>query len=382
MKKIIFLFLTALVIVSCLSDKKATVKVSVSDAPDSTQIIVSKLAINQVVNLDTLYIINHTFTYSTECAEGSPDFYYFFNNERRLFSLVLQSGDRIKVKTDLKGEDVVIDGSEESVKFQEVERQFLETYGKFSSLSDLYVAAEKDKNDKLQKEYRREMGGLYVKQKQYAIKYIFSNPKSITVIPVVYQKFSPELILFAESNDVFLLERTYDSLKVAYPHSPYTVALADEIQQRKSIISLNQKISSVKESNYPDISLYDNNAQIRSLSDLDGKVILLSFWTITEDAQKLFNAELKSIYDKYHSRGFEIFQVSVDADKTAWARQVKDQGLKWISVSDPGNMSQTLNLYNVSKLPALFIIDRQGNIHAKDVVDIDKIEKIVSGLVR
>lgn len=382
MKKIIFFFLTAALLVSCTNDKKAVVKVSLTDAPDSTQIIVSKLLINQIINLDTLYVINHSFSYTAQCAEGAPDFYYFFNDNNKIFSLVLQAGDKIKVSSDLKGENVEITGSEESVKFQEVEKQFVKAYGEFTRISDEYVTAGESKNVERQKECRKEMGGMYVKQKQYAVKYIYSNPKSITVIPLIFQRFTPDLFVFADNNDVFLFERAYDSLKVVYPHSPYTLALADEIQGRRSVMALSEKLNSVTESDYPDISLYDDSATVRSLSDYAGKVIVLSFWTITQDAQKLFNAELKGIYDKYHKKGMEVYQVSVDTDKTAWARQVKDQELQWVSVCDPGNIAQTLNLYNVTKLPALYIIDKGGNIYAKDVFDIKKLDGMIAELVK
>jgi peroxiredoxin len=133
---------------------------------------------------------------------------------------------------------------------------------------------------------------------------------------------------------------------------------------------------------HPDISLYDVNAKVRNLSELDGKVIILSFWSTTEPTHKIFNAELKELYDKYKNRGLEVYQVCADTDKTAWASQVKAQGLEWVSVCDPGNMSGTLNLYNITNIPTLYIIDKKGDIVDKDVFDMSKLEKVISKLVR
>ena len=77
-----------------------------------------------------------------------------------------------------------------------------------------------------------------------------------------------------------------------------------------------------------------------------------------------------------------MYQVSIDPDKTAWARQVKDQGLEWVSVIDPGNISRTLELYNVQKVPAIYVIDKKGDIVKKDLFNMTELEKLISTLVR
>ena len=94
------------------------------------------------------------------------------------------------------------------------------------------------------------------------------------------------------------------------------------------------------------------------LSEVDAKVILLHFWTSTDAAQKMFNLDvLKPIYEEFHSRGLEIYQVALDTDKAQWARTVKDQGLGWINVCEGlGAGSSSLALYNLDKLPVSFVI--------------------------
>ena len=47
---------------------------------------------------------------------------------------------------------------------------------------------------------------------------------------------------------------------------------------------------------------------------------------------------------------------------------MQEQQLPWLSVSDlRGRASSSLGLYNVQKLPANFLIDRQGAIVARDI---------------
>ena len=88
------------------------------------------------------------------------------------------------------------------------------------------------------------------------------------------------------------------------------------------------------------------------------------------------------MYDKYHGRGLEIYQVALNTDKTAWAMQVKEQGLPWISVCDPAAGASTgALLYNVTQLPAMYVISREGNIESKDVFDMRLLESEVRRLL-
>jgi peroxiredoxin len=382
MKKIALLLFVLLTVASCSSDNKAKVSFNISDAADSTEIVVAKLSVNRINVVDTIYVNGHKAAFETTCNPSSPDFYYFLNGTNKFASIVLQSGDNLSVEATLKDGVASLTGSEEAVKYSELEKENDKVLRKVNSLSEELVAAQLAKNDKKAKEVTTELTKIFVKHKQQATKYLYSNSKSITVIPVIYQRLSADLPLFGDVNDVFIFKAVYDSLSTVYPNSPYVTSLADDIRRREGYLALGSKIQNVDETSYPDISLYDQNAKVRNLSELDGKVIVLSFWSTTEPTHKLFNAELKEIYNKYKNKGMEVYQVCADADKTAWASQVKSQGLEWVSVCDPGNMTGTLNLYNVTTIPTMYIIDKKGNIVEKDIYDTDKLEKVISKLVR
>lgn len=382
MKRILYIVLALALAASCASNTNSKVTFHVSDAPDSTEVIVTKLNVNRVNVVDTVYVKGGEFSFSTMCQPGSPDFYYFYANDKKIGSLVMQAEDKMDVTATLKGGIASVVGSDEAAKYADIDKKNDESLEKVRVLADKLEAAQTENDQKRVKEYTQELSRLFVKLKQEATRYMYNNSKSITIIPVMYQRLSPELPLFGEVNDVFIFKAVYDSLYSAYPHSPYVTSLADDIRQRESYISLGNKVMEAEEMSHPDISLYDQNAKVRNLSELDGKVIILSFWSTTEPTHKVFNAELKQIYNKYKSRGLEIYQVCADVDKTVWARQVKDQGLEWVSVCDPGNVSRTLDLYNVQKLPALFIIDKSGDIVEKDIFDPAKLERSISRLVR
>ena len=66
---------------------------------------------------------------------------------------------------------------------------------------------------------------------------------------------------------------------------------------------------------------------------------------------------LRDIYGKYHDRGLEIYQVSVDPDEHFWKTQTA--ALPWISVHDEDALnSQYLSRYNVQQETSLKILER------------------------
>ena len=106
------------------------------------------------------------------------------------------------------------------------------------------------------------------------------------------------------------------------------------------------------------------------LSSLEGKVILVDFWSAELGNGNARNAELKELYRKYERAGapFEIYQVAIDTSKPLWITAVQEQQLPWVSVSDlQGGASPTLKLYNVQRLPTSFLISREGEIVARDL---------------
>lgn len=131
---------------------------------------------------------------------------------------------------------------------------------------------------------------------------------------------------------------------------------------------------SVSESQVIDISLYDNNGKKHSLSELakQGKVIVLNFTLYGVEQSPAFNLELAKIYEKRKSAGLEIFQVSADEDEFQWRQSAKN--LPWITVyNSPVTDAANLMNYNITTLPAIFIINREGEISERvdNIADLD-----------
>lgn len=122
-----------------------------------------------------------------------------------------------------------------------------------------------------------------------------------------------------------------------------------------------------------DIALPDNRGNVRKLSSLRGKVVLLDFHLFAADHSTERIMMLRGLYNKYHAQGLEIYQVSVDPNEHFWKTQTA--ALPWVSVRDAnGPDSPLMGTYNIQRIPTYFLIDRNNTLVKRDaqVEDIDQ----------
>jgi peroxiredoxin len=104
-----------------------------------------------------------------------------------------------------------------------------------------------------------------------------------------------------------------------------------------------------------------------SLESLKGKYVLLTFWSVQSQDCLRENVEFKQYYNLYNKKGFEIYQINMDADEKLWKTAVQFDELPWISTRDDDPSNPTARLFNVRELPANYLFDKDGNIVASNL---------------
>lgn len=340
----------------------------------SSEVIVKLLNVNKFETLDTVAVdASGRFSYDVEIKEGQPEFVYLFHGDRKIASLLLSEGEKVSVKADTLG-NWTVSGSEESEKLAQVEKDFATVSSKIDALASQMEGASDAQIVELNKKITQE----YIAYYRDRVKYVMQNSKSLTVVPVFYQVLGESLPVFGQLTDGIHFSNICDSLETVYPSSRYVQTLRKEAQARKDQMTLNARIGAAEEIGFPDINLPDAKGEKVRLSDVEAKVILVHFWTPSEASQKMFNLDvLKPVYDDYHKKGFEIYQVALDTDKAGWANVLKEQNLPWINVCDGlGAGSPYVLLYNIGALPATFII-ADGELVDGEVMDEKSFRKLL-----
>ena len=78
------------------------------------------------------------------------------------------------------------------------------------------------------------------------------------------------------------------------------------------------------------------------------------------------NPNVVAVYKKYSPKGFDVFSVSLDENKSAWEAAIKKDGLVWNNhVSDLGGWrSAVVPVYEIESIPFPVLIDKEGKIVA------------------
>ena len=318
------------------------------------QVIVKLLDVNRFQVLDTVKVDDKgNFSYALDIEEGKPEFIYLFHGERQIASLLLQKGDQVQVETDTLGA-YSVEGSEESNKLQKVE--------------NAYQAFQRDMARILSQEAHPDqaLSRRYVAYYRDRLAYVMGNSHSLTVVPVLFQQ-DPSFPVFSQATDGILMQSICDSLKTEYPASRYVKALEKEAERRMGVMELNTRLQHADEVGYIDMSLPGIDGKAVKLSDALQKVTMVYFWSATAE-QKMFNlSSLVPLYEEFHKKGFELYAVSLDSDKSAWAAAVRNQQLPWVNVCDTrGAQSPYVMSYGIGSLPMVwFIVDGSIDTEAK-----------------
>lgn len=119
---------------------------------------------------------------------------------------------------------------------------------------------------------------------------------------------------------------------------------------------------------FVDFEMKDSKGNLKRLSDLNGKVVLLEFWASWCQPCLRENPNLVKTYKRFNSKGFEIFAVSLDQDKNSWLNAIEKDNLNWEHVSDlKGFGNEALIVYGINGIPNNFLIDDKGVIIGRNL---------------
>ena len=379
--KATLLFAAAMTIASC-NDKKFTVEGQISNAKDSV-LYFENVGLEGINVLDSVKLDDKGDFAFTQESTIAPDFYRLRIADQ-IINVSIDSTETVQIKGEYPGmaSNYTVSGSDNCEKIRELTLKQMALQSQAIALQqnmDLGITAANDSIQKLIDAYKEDV----------KLNYIYKEPMKAYSYFALFQTIGQWLIFNPRTNkdDIKAFAAVATSWDTYYPHAERGQNLHNiAIEGMKNLRIVDQKnqdlrvdASKVKEAGVLDIDLIDNKGQMRHLTDLKGKVVLLDFHIFALEDSPARILMLRELYNKYQQQGFEVFQVSLDPDEHFWKQQTA--ALPWINVRDEdGVNSQRLLMYNIQSVPDFFLIDRENNLvkRAAQIKDIEtEIKKLL-----
>ncbi|MDD5788590.1 MAG: TlpA disulfide reductase family protein [Prevotella sp.] len=366
----------AAVFTTSCNNKKFQVKGNIEGAKDS-MLYLENLSLDGPVAIDSAKLDEQgTFSFSVD-APTAPEFYRL-RIAGQIINVCADSTETVTIKAQWPGmaTNYQVEGSEECSIIRELSLKQIDLQAKVIAIQSNY-----NLNDQVAADSIMALVDAY--KKEVKLNYIFKAPMRASSYFALFQAIGNTLLFNPQVSEddikVFAAVATSwdtyhpDALRGQNLHNIAIEGMKNIRIMRNKLANTNVDASKVHVSGLIDISLMDNRGNVRNLSDLKGKVVMLDFHVFgtKESTQRIM--QMRELYNKYHDRGFEIYQVSFNDDEHFWKTQT--EALPWISVRDAdGGNSQNLVAYNVNTLPTFFLIDRNNVLQKRDaqIKDIDK----------
>ncbi len=352
MKRIVVaLFAGIFMLSACKSDSgHYTLKGKLTHLDDSVLFLGHQIA--GVPVFDTLKVQNGSFTYSGKAK--TPVFAQILTSDHNSgFPVILEAG-TININGDADSMmmgNIRVSGTHNNDALQEFMNIQKPYMPQMQKMQGQFMQAQMSGDTTTMASIRNTMDSIAHIITDQMKDFIKDHPKSI-VSAIALQSIMPGM---GDST----VARLYSGLDTAVQNSMYGQGIGTKVASAKRT-GIGQLA--------PDFTMDNPEGKPISLSSLRGKYVLIDFWASWCGPCRAENPNVVKTYNEYKDKNFTILGVSLDKDKDAWLKAIKDDHLNWHQVSDLKYWDNSAaKLFGVQAIPANFLLDPSGKIIAKDL---------------
>jgi peroxiredoxin len=312
---------------------------------------------------------NGGFTFRAETQ--TPSFFVLSMGSDDFLTLLAAPGEKIRVTASRRSlaSPSEVSGSEGTAVMVDFRNQQQRVVSELENLTKVY-------NDSIlsmrlpliMDSLDRKAADIVARFREKAVTLLEDNSSSMVSVYLLNQQVVPGLQLFDPVKDQQIYYRVDSLLYAQYPESDLVLDLhnfVSGLRQSASLTGASAGTVGVGDL-LPDISLPDPDGDTIRLSSKRGRIVLVDFWAAWCPPCREENPNLVKLYDMYHYRGFDIYQVSLDQRKEDWTGAIRNDRLgRWAHVSDlKYRDSEVIKRFGLSEIPANFLIDREGRVIA------------------
>jgi thiol-disulfide isomerase/thioredoxin len=246
-------------------------------------------------------------------------------------------------------------GSSQNDTYKDFSKKMLEFNNDKQKNIEKFRKAKLEQDGILVKELQDDNKAIAEEETDYKIQFVSENTNSLFSIMLLSEMVNRKEINTVETN------------KIIKNLSPKIAASSTT----KTLITL---IKSMKKADVgsvaPDFSAQTPTGEILSLKEAMGEYTIIDFWASWCKPCRKENPNVVKVYNKYHDKGLNIISVSLDKEsqKSRWLQAIEKDQLTWSHVSNLKGWKDPIAIqYNVRGIPATFLLDKDGNIIAKDL---------------
>lgn len=338
----------------CQKQEKFSIGGVISNAK-GTMLYLDRMGVSRTETIDSVRLGRTGKFRFSQPREEYPELYRL-RAEGRVLVVAIDSTEQVHITSALDSlpYNAKIEGSEKTVQITELRR----------SLQEEDMAEHKRK----------------------AAKVILTDPRSIVAYYALLQHKGGRFVFdLADKADRIYFSAVATAWKVFMPNSERGKKLYgivdEEIRNERKNAQLRAVQTLIEESDnaFLDINLPDEKGTERSLSSLRGKVILLDFSAIGMPQSQAYIFELRELYNRYHDKGLEIYQVSGDTDTALWIESAVN--LPWVTVHCDRDNASCYRTYNVQKIPTYFLLNKKGEVTGRNI-PFDELPKRIGECLR
>ncbi len=310
-------------------------------------------------SVDTAIVMNETFKFTGKIDKPTLRV-LSVNSITGNIPFVLEPGRiAIEITKDNITDSKVI-GSKNNDIYNQYKLNYLERVNAIADNNNVAAEARKNNDSKLLRELKEKNKSLINSRNDYAFDFIAEQPNSDVSLLIL------ESQLIGRNQNIEKLKNSMVALEDVINKNEANKSIGNKLQTFISIkdAQANLEIGKIA----PGFSAPKPNGDMLALNDIKGKATIIDFWASWCKPCRRENPNVVKVYQKYHDKGLEIISVSLDRDgqKERWLKAIDDDNMNWHHVSNLKFWNEPVaRLYNVSGIPATFILDEDGKIVAK-----------------
>ncbi|MDG5799460.1 TlpA disulfide reductase family protein [Marinilabiliaceae bacterium ANBcel2] len=378
---------TILLMISCSQENKFTIEGEIKNG-EQNKIYLSKLELLGDQIIDSAKISNKgSFSFSLSPLT-EPTFFKLSLSPNRFITLIGDSTENISIEADYEAfaSSYRVEGSKASQKVRILNRNIRSLRSEIDEISDYYDNLSEEQQQEELENISEKLTTIIEDYKQSVGEFVMNNPKCFSSYYALFLTLhdgTPVMNVMDNSDQVYFATIA-TSLDILYPESPrveqlYNMVLEVKAQERRADQLM--ELMETSERSIPEIVQKNPAGEEIALSSLEGNVVLLSFTASWDEQSRIENRNLKPLYQRYNSQGFEVYQVSLDRSRVLWENMIQTDELPWISVSDlQYTNNYAARVYNIQQIPANYLISRDGELVGRNLFGDRLEERIVEEL--